>query len=316
MIKNRDLKLQEDDPRVVEARNAEQRLFDFYGLETKIHYLQLPRFGFRIRIIEIGSGNPVLIVPGNNGDSFPFAPLLPELKGRRIIIVNRPGGGLSEGMDHRKMDFHKFAVETLTFVLDSLKLERVPIIAHSIAGYWGLWFAMDRPERVSALILLGVNVSNNPPFSFRLLSVPILNRYFYSKFKSDNPEKSLGSLVFMGHSQETCGRLPKAMSECYYYFNKLPHSKISMLSLMESVNCLRGTRRRARISMDQLKTVKQSTMFIWGTNDPSGSTKDVGDISRTMTSSEFHTIQGGGHLAWLDNPIECGRLIQKFISNY
>jgi pimeloyl-ACP methyl ester carboxylesterase len=65
----------------------------------------------------------VLVVPGNTGDGFPFAPLLP----------------------HR--DLVRYTVST---VLDSLGIDRVPIVAHSMGGHWSQPFAMDRrPESMT-----------------------------------------------------------------------------------------------------------------------------------------------------------------------
>ena len=96
MDTKRVLTLEEDDPRVVATRTAEQQLFAFYGLEATTRFVYVPRFGIRIRVTEIGSGKPVLLVPGNTGDVFPLAPLMAELRGRRIIAVNRPGGGMTE----------------------------------------------------------------------------------------------------------------------------------------------------------------------------------------------------------------------------
>ncbi|MFZ4779454.1 MAG: alpha/beta fold hydrolase [Terrimicrobiaceae bacterium] len=188
------LTLIDNDPRVLAALQAEQRLFAFYGLEAKTHFVRLAPSGMRIRVSEIGSGKPVLMVPGNVGDVFPFAPLMAELEGRRIIAVNRPGGGASEGIDHRSVDFRELAVQTLTAVLDAFSLERVPIVAHSIGGHWSLWMALDRPERVSALTLLGVpgNVLNtSPPFALRLLSVPVLNRLLFGLITARNSQQAL-----------------------------------------------------------------------------------------------------------------------------
>lgn len=113
---------------------------------------------------------------------------------------------------------------------------------------------------------------------------------------------------------ETIANLPKAMADCYYHFQKLLHCKISTLSLMESVNRLRGSRPEIRLTEDQLKRVKQPTMFLWGTSDPFGSIDTDVKISKVLSYSEFHAIQGGSHLPWLDKPAECGRLILDFLS--
>ena len=317
MDKNNVLTLDDNDPRVVAARNAEQQLFGFYGLEAKTHYISLPGSGMRVRVTEIGSGKPVVIVPGNTGDSFPLAPLFAELKGRRIIAINRPGGGLSDGMDHRKIDFRELAVQTITAVLDAFRLDKAPIIAHSIGGQWSLWMAMDKQERVNALTLLGVPgniIGSGPPFALRLLSVPVLNRILFKLVSLKNPAQSLRGLSFMGHPPETLSGLPPAMADCYYYFQKLPNYQISSLSLMERGN-LFGAGAEDRIGAEQLRQVRQPVMLLWGTNDPFGSVEKGREIAAILPSSEFHAIQGG-HLPWLDEPVECGRLTREFLAEY
>ncbi|HEY4965844.1 MAG TPA: cation:proton antiporter, partial [Puia sp.] len=68
----------------------------FYGIDAKEHYVTLTDPQIKVRVLEIGDGEPLVIVPGNTGDAFVLASLMTELKGRRIYAINRPGGGLSE----------------------------------------------------------------------------------------------------------------------------------------------------------------------------------------------------------------------------
>ncbi len=304
------LTLDEHDPRVIAARDAEERLFAFYGLEVSTRFVLLPRLGLRIRVNEFGTGEPVLMVPGNTGDVFPLASLMAELRGRRIIAVNRPGGGMSEGMDHRTVvDFRTFAVETLSTVLDALELESVPIVAHSMGGHWSLWLALERPERVTALTLLGVPgnlIRTGPPLALRLLSVPGLNRLLFR----------IVMFIARRHSSETSTSVSAAMAACRYHFQRLPHYRLSTLSLMERTNRLRGPRPEITLSAEQLKRVQQPTMFLWGTNDPFGSSETGRHIAQLLPASEFHAIQGAGHLPWLSNLAECGRLIRDFLANH
>jgi pimeloyl-ACP methyl ester carboxylesterase len=248
------VKLHPDDPRIISAKNAEKRLFDFYGLKTKTTHITLPVFDIRIRITEIGSGKPVIIVPGNTGDSFPLASLMAELKDRRLIVLNRPGGGLSEGIDHRTLDFRKFAVQTITAVMDAFLLDKSPLIGHSIGGQWCLWMAMDKPARVTAVATLGVPgniISTKPPFALRLLSVPGLSNLMFKLIRPKNPSVALRGLSFMGHSKETISHLPEALNECYYYFQQLPNFEISSISLMQR-GSLFNARPEDRINANQL----------------------------------------------------------------
>jgi 2-hydroxy-6-oxonona-2,4-dienedioate hydrolase len=311
------LAIDANDARVVAALDAERRLFEFYGLTAETRYVRLAHAGVRVRVTEIGSGPPVVVVPGNTGDSFPLAPLMAELRDLRIIAINRPGGGLSEGMDHRRVGFRELAVETLTSVLDDLELDRVPLVAHSIGGHWSLWFGMDRPDRVSALTLLGVPgnlMGTAAPFALRLLTVPVLNSFLFRTVTPRSADRALRGLSFMGHSPETVAALPEAMAECYFRFQRLPHYKISSLTLMARVNQLGGSRPEIEIGPEELKSVGQPTMFLWGTNDPWGSVEAGRRIAGMMPDAEFHAVSGGGHLPWLDDPVECGRLIRDFLS--
>ncbi len=298
------LTLDDNDPKVIAARAAEKELFGFYGIDAKEHYVFLPEQGIKVRVLEIGSGEPLVIVPGNTGDAFPLASLITELKGRRIIAINRPGGGLSEGMDHNTVDIRSFAVKTLDTVFEFFGLENVDVVAHSMGAHWSLWLAMDRPKRVRSLTLLG-NPGNvmkgNAPLLLRLISRPPLNKLFFRLLVPSDKNKALRSLKMMGHSNETISRLPMALGDCFFYFRRLPHYQISALSLMENTV--------PKIDAQQLKQVLQPTRLILGTKDNFASVENGKDIVAALPNGTFHAINGAGHLPWLENPAACARLI-------
>ena len=319
MLNRVPLTLDDHDPRVIAAEAAEKQLYDFYGVSHTVRHIVLPHDKIKVRITETGDGDPVVIVPGNTGDGFPFIPLLPHLPGRRIITINRPGGGLSEGMDHTTVDFHDFAVETLTTVFDALGLDRVPIIAHSMGGHWSQWFAIARPERVTALALLGVpgNVlTTRPNFLLRLTTLPGLGKSVGRLSVPNNAATALNGLKITGHSAESIARQPAALAEAYYRFPNLPHYLTSTLSLMTSVNGLVGSKPRYRITAEQLVTITQPVLYLWGTHDPFGSVETGRKIASLVPGSEFHTLAGGGHLPWLDDPEYAGRLVTDFLDRH
>ena len=313
------LTLDQSDARVIAADAAEKQLYDFLGISYSVRRILLSRHGITVRVTETGQGDPVVIVPGNTGDGFPFAPLVPHLPGRRIITINRPGGGLSEGMDHTTVDFHDFAVETLTTVFDALGLDRAPIIAHSMGGHWSQWFAIARPERVTALALLGVpgNVlSTCPPFLLRMITLPGLGPSVGRLSVAQDARTALNGLKIIGHSDASIARQPMALAECYYRFTNLPHYLTSTLSLMTSVNRLRGSKPRYRITAEQLVTISQPVLFLWGAHDPFGSVETGQKIAALVPDSEFHSLAGAGHLPWLDDPAYAGRLVTAFLDRY
>ena len=105
-------RIDHNDPRSKAALEAEQRLFAHYGLEYKVHFVEMKVPILRVRVLEVGEGQPLLMIPGGIGDACFFAGLMAELKGYRILAVNRPGGGLSGGIDHQRVDARQLAVMT------------------------------------------------------------------------------------------------------------------------------------------------------------------------------------------------------------
>lgn len=303
------LTLDATDPRVIAARNAEKELFDFYGLQATDQYILLPGQGIRVRVSAMGSGEPLVIVPGNTGDVFPLAALLAQLTGRRLIAINRPGGGLSEGIDLNTVDVRQFAVQTLDTVLAALNLTQVDIVAHSMGAHWSLWLALDRPQRVRTLTLLG-NPGNvmkgKPPLLLRLATKPPLNRLFFRLLLPADKDKALRSLKTMGHSEQTLTQLPKELGNSYYCFRKLPHYLVSAMSLMENV--------APQIDAAQLQALVQPTQLLLGTKDTFASVETGASIVAALPHGELHTLAGAGHLPWLESPAECGRLLKDFLA--
>ena len=296
-------------PKVIAAWEAEEKLFRFYGLSAKEHFIPLADQDLNVRVLEIGEGEPLLVVPGNTGDVFPLASLLAELKGRRIIAINRPGGGLSDGMDHNLVNIRPFAVDTLETILDAFDLAAVDIVAHSIGAHWSLLLAMSKPERVRSLSLLG-NPGNvmqgRPPFFLRLLGKRSLNKFLIKLLLPKDQDHALNSLVTVGHSREFVNTLPKELSHCYHAFRYLPNYEISLLSLMENAP--------ATITGNQLGTIRQPVQLLLGDHDTFASVATGQAIIAAIPNGQLHMIKDTGHLPWLERPQACGTIIMDFLS--
>ncbi len=172
-------KVNQEDPRVAAAADAERRLYDYYGLEYQAHYIDLENPDLRVRALEVGSGPPLFLVPGGPGESFHFVPLMAQMKGWRILTFDRPGAAMSDAVDHREVDLRHFAVETLTAVMDYFELEEVPVVASSMGGLWSLWLALDEPERISKMVQFGcpaLILGTSAPLPMRVMSVPFVNK--------------------------------------------------------------------------------------------------------------------------------------------
>jgi pimeloyl-ACP methyl ester carboxylesterase len=112
--------------------------------------------GLNVRYLEDGSGVPALLLHGASlGSSADvFRRNLKELgaKGIRAIAFDLPGFGKSDATDDLSAGYKKKIV--LKF-MDALKLDRAALIAHSASGNAAMGLALEHPDRVSHLVILG-----------------------------------------------------------------------------------------------------------------------------------------------------------------
>lgn len=318
-LENAGTRLAHDGPRVRAARRAEQNAFQFYGVDFSEHHVEIPDLELQIRVTEAGSGPPVVMIPGGIGHGVIWIPLLPELvSDYTVYIMDRPGGGMSDGIDHRSVPLRTIAARSTAALFDHFGLEDAPLIGNSMGGLWSFRFALEYPNRVSSIAQLGCPAlypGTSAPFPMRLMSLPGIGEPLIEMaMQPDDVEAARNGLGVLGHPEETIANLPMELIEAWYRMNKLPHFKRSWESLLQSALRLRGAAPEAAFTVDDLRTIRSPVILIWGTDDPFGSV-DAGRSGATyFPDAEFHEA-GVGHLPWLDEPEVCGRLLLDFLTS-
>lgn len=141
-----------EDVRVTQFKEAERRLWDRYGLSPEEATVSVGDSGRRVRYWEVGSGPPLLFVHGGTAVGSTWVPLIDRIKGRRCIVIDRPGCGLSDPVDYHSIDPRRYSTEVITGVLDELDVDSAAVIGNSYGGTIGFFVAFDRPDRVSSLV--------------------------------------------------------------------------------------------------------------------------------------------------------------------
>lgn len=305
-----------NDPRSKAASDAEQRLFAHYDLDYKVHFVEMKEPNLRVRVLEVGRGQPLLMVPGGTGDAPFFAALMAELGGWRIIALNRPGGGLSDGIDHRQVDLRHLAVKTLRSVTDAFGLNRVAFIGNSMGGLWGFWFTLECPERVSQMVQMGCTaliLNTSAPFFMRLLGVPGINRFIAPNMQPKSVDKALDGLRFQGSRKEDITAMPRVVAEAAYNFFNLPTYLDAWITIISAVTPLTRVNPKYQLRTDELQRVQQPVLFLWGDKDPFGNLDIARQVVRILPNGKLHEMRAG-HLPFLDKPQESGRVIREFLS--
>ena len=304
-----------DHPQSKAALDAERRLFDHYSLDYKSHYLEMNEPNLRLRVLEVGEGPAILMVPGGAGDAFIFAALMAQLNGWRLIALNRPGSGLSDGIDHRQVDIRQLAINSVRSVADAFDLDRVPIICNSMGGLWSIYYSLAYPDRVSSMVQMGcpaLILNTSAPFFMRLLGVPGINRFIAPKMQPKTVDTTLDGLRFQGSSQEDIDRMPRAAADAAYHMYQLPTYLDTWKSLVAAVATVSGANPRYQLHADELERIEQPLQFIWGENDVFGDLDIARQATRIIPNAQLHEMQTG-HLPFLDQPEACGTVIREFL---
>lgn len=311
--------LDRDDARVQAAHEAEARAYDHYELDPREHLVDVPDLATRVRVLEVGSGPPVVLVPGGLGFGVNWIPFLPEFDGYTAYVVDRPGAGLSDGIDHRTYELRTIAARSTAAVFDGLGLDEAPLVGNSMGGLWSLRFAIADPDRVSALALLGCPAlfpGTSAPLPMRLLSMPVLGGLLLEAvLKPDDVDAARESLSFTGHPRSTIERQPDVLVEAAFRMSRLPHARRSWLSLLRQALRLRGPDPRAAFSPDDLRAVDAPAVLVWGSDDPFGTVEAGRAGAAHFDRASFHEV-GVGHFPWFDEPETVGELVRTTLDRH
>ena len=112
--------------------------------------------GLNIRYLEDGTGVPAILLHGaslgSSADVFRRNLKALGNSGIRAIAFDLPGFGKSDATDDFSTKYRKTII--LKF-MDAFKLDKAALIAHSASGNAAVGIALEHPDRVSHLMILG-----------------------------------------------------------------------------------------------------------------------------------------------------------------
>jgi pimeloyl-ACP methyl ester carboxylesterase len=162
-------------PRAGRYRAAEQAIWERFGLSPVERWVELDQPSARLRVVELGSGEPVLFVPGSGGTGPYWAPLIAQLTRFRCLMLDRPGWGLSSPVKYDSRDYSTMTARILKGVLEGLGIQRAYVVGASVGGAWALRLAQRHPSTVGRVVLLGGSPTQELeiPRFIKLLRSPI-----------------------------------------------------------------------------------------------------------------------------------------------
>jgi pimeloyl-ACP methyl ester carboxylesterase len=265
--------------------------------------------GGTTQAIEVGEGPPVLLLHGGLGEAFLWGNILSPLAQRhRVVAVDRPGHGLADPFDYRGVDVLQHARRFLADLFDAEGIASMPVVASSMGGLWAVSFALEQPERVSRLVLIGApaGVTRALPLPLRLGMLPGLKTLVRAMMRRPTRDSSrtFWKQLLVAH--------PERMEDDFLDLITASQRRNapSWFTLLDQT-CDVGGLKKELVLGDQWNALTVPTTFLWGEKDVWASPSVGEAIAATNARMRVVRIPDAGHVPWRDAPDRVVEEIQR-----
>ncbi|NRB48598.1 MAG: alpha/beta fold hydrolase [Saprospiraceae bacterium] len=261
----------------------------------------------KLHYLEMGSGEPILLLHGWPTSSYLWRNLIPTLaENNRVIALDLPGFGRS---DKRLSDSFSFPYQNkmIDSFLKELGIEKVNLAVHDLGGPLGLFWAVKNPEKVMRITFLNTLVYPEFSWAVKLFGLSTLLPGVKTWLTSPRGLRAAMRLGIVNKDD-----LSKQDVEQY---QRPFQSKESRKVLLKTVHRLsiKGYHEIA----EKLPKFKIPIQIIYGKND-----KILPDVAKTMArvkqdlpQAELIALDGCGHFLQEDKPQEIALLMATFLQN-
>ena len=291
--------------------NAQAKLLERCGIIAEERWVAAPTVRGEAHVLITGDGPPVVLLNGIGVPGAMLAPLMAKLNGVTQYAIDLPAFGLTDSVPGFADDLRSNAVEFLCDVFDELGLTNPVVIGSSLGSLWASWLAIDRPDRVSALVHIGcpaVVLDTSAPLPMRLLSTRGLGRLMMRlQPPSERQVEQLGKMV---HEAP----LPPEISGLILATERLDHFESTFLATLNHLVTARGNRPARALSAEQLAMIDQPALLVFARNDPMGGPSVGKRVEAAMPNAQLHVVDGG-HGPWIHGSEQIGPLVDRFLKH-
>jgi len=261
--------------------------------------------GVRLRVVEAGSGPPVILIHGLFVDHTSWDLVMPELaQSFRVVALDLPGFGQSEKPPQSRFryDIDAFA-EAIADLYAGLELGPAALVGHALGGAIALTLAARHPELVSRLALIDSLCYESSSGRYGdLARLPFIGSLALKQL--------WGRRLFRHHFQDTVfgptSNVPPARIDRYYEAFNAPAARGSALATLRSTVDTRGV-------VAQTTRIQAPTLVIWGRHDRIWPASFGQRLSREIRHAGFELLDAG-HSPHEERPAEIVRILRRFLS--
>lgn len=267
-----------------------RRTYPFnHGRDAVITY-PVTAAGVRTRVLEAGSGDDVLFcIHGAGSRADRFTPMIPALvsQGYHVFAIDLPGHGLADknsGFAHDGPSMTTFVAE----VIKTLGLRDVTVVGTSLGGHLAVWLALDHPDLVLSVVLVGTVGVNEFPAEFH---TPV------ETVADGSPESVRRKLSFLVSD-------PAAISDAWVREESMINTSLGAKDALRSTaeylnNGSTPDRCDARVRTERPDL---AVVLVWGEDDRWTPLSMGFDARDNLPGSVLEVMPGCGHAPYFEDP--------------
>lgn len=269
-------------------------------VEFKQYYLNAN--GIKTRVLESGSGEPLILLHGTGGHIEAYAKNIKGLSEQfRVICIDMVGHGYTEKPNRPYgIDYYS---DHLLSVIQALELTKVYISGESLGGWVAAWFAAHQPEYVKGLVLNTPGNVNNKPEVMQKLKQSTIKAVIEANY--ENVKTRLEWLMY-DKSQVT-----DELIESRYNIYTKPDYQQAVYNIVY----LQDIEARKQYSWEPSWCGKISapTLLVWTDHDPTSTVEEGKPIQAMIPNSELIVINDAGHWPQWEKPEEFNNILIEFL---
>ena len=256
--------------------------------------------GTRLRMIDTGTGTPVVLIHGFGASMYGWRYQLPVLvaAGYRVVAIDNRGFGFSEKPKHGYTN--AAYAHLVVSLLDSLGIASAVLVGHSMGGAIAGEVALAYPDRVRGMVLIDA-----AGYGVRWPGVLKVARWRF-----------VGAMITSFRSRWVTGRIllstfadPSKVTEADVdqYYAPVPDPGYG--------RALRGILREFRFDTlgGRLGRVQAPTLILWGDMDRWIPLRDGSRFARELQRSEIAILARTGHDAPEESPDQVNRYLLDYL---
>lgn len=258
--------------------------------------------GWRTRVLEAGSGEPLVLLHGSGGHLEAYMHNIAALAEHfHVIAYDMPGHGYSqEAVEPLEMDTY---VEHLRQLITQLGLGRVNLNGESLGGWVSMKFAATHPELVRRLVLnTPGGTMANPQVMQRIREL--------SQAAADEPtdERIRARLEWlMADPATVTDELVESRQRIYAQ----PYFPTSMQQIMVLQDP--NVRQRNMVTDEDLQRITAPALVIWTSDDPSGPASAGRSLAEALPNGRFEHIDRAGHWPQWEQNAQFNSIVIDFL---